>query len=91
MKNAKDDKGNELLKEALKLYEIPPEFVFASGVHGDTVNVVTHGGKKVIHKKGEPAKFKLTPVQITGIPPRNEKFWSNRLNQGITKEELVRR
>jgi hypothetical protein len=88
-----NDKYEALLEEALKVYEIPLQWVFASRVDRgkDTVIIVTHGGKKVIHKRGEAAKFKLKYEEISGFLPKKEMFFSDRLNQGITKEELRKR
>jgi len=86
-------KDDDLIAEALKVYEIPPQWVFASSV--DKVSgaavVVTYGGRKVIHRSGEAAKVKLTMVEISGFLPKAEMFWSDRLGQGITKEELRKR
>jgi hypothetical protein len=88
-----DDKDKALIEEALKVYGIPQQWVFASRVDKitDTAVIVTNGGKKVIHKRGEAAKFKLTEMEIAGFLPKKEMFWSDRLNQGITKEELKKR
>ena len=87
-----DDKDKALIEEALKVYGIPQQWVFASRVdkvRGAAV-IVTWGGKKVIHKKGEAAKFKLTSVEISGFLPKEEMFWSDRLKQGIPIEEIGR-
>jgi len=85
-------KGKEkaLFEEALKVYEIPPQWVFAARFDPirDAMVIVTHGGKKVIHKKGEPAKFKLTHVQISGFLPKKEMFWSDKFNCRISLDEL---
>ena len=88
-----DDKDKALIEEALKVYEIPPQWVFASRVDKvrDAAVIVTYGGRKVIHKLGEAAKVKLTMVEISGFLPKEEMFWSDRLNQGITKDELRKR
>ena len=88
-----DDKDNVLIKEALKVYGIPPQWVFASRVDKvrDAAVIITNGGKKVVHKAGEAAKFKLSEVEISGFLPKKEMFWSDRLGQGITKEELRKR
>jgi len=92
-KKDKDLNDEDLIAEALKVYEIPPQWVFASRV--DRVSgaavVVTHGGRKVVHRSGEVAKAKLTMVEISGFLPKKEMFWSDRLGQGITKEELRKR
>lgn len=87
------DTDKALLEEALKVYKIPPQWVFASSVNQekDTVTIVTNGGKKVIHKRGEAAKFKLSMTEISGFLPKAEMFWSDRFNQRITKEELKKR
>ena len=88
-----DNKDKALIKEALEVYGIPPQWVFASRVDKvrDAAVIVTWGGKKVIHKQGEEAKCKLTMVEISGFLPKEELFWSDRLGQGITKEELRKR
>lgn len=86
-------KDEDLIAEALKVYEIPSQWVFASRV--DKVSgaavVVTYGGRKVIHKLGEAAKAKLTMVEISGFLPKEEMFWSDRLGQGIKISELGKR
>ena len=88
-----ENKDKALLEEALKVYEIPQQWVFASRVDSekDTVIIVTNGGKKVIHKRGEAAKFKLKEEEISGFLPKREMFFSDRLNQSITKDELTKR
>lgn len=88
-----DEKDRSLIEEALRVYEIPSQWVFASRVDKvrDAAVIVTYGGRKVIHKLGEAAKAKLTMVEISGFLPKAEMFWSDRLGQGITKEELRKR
>lgn len=88
-----EEKDKALIEEALKVYEIPPQWVLASHVNRveNVATIVTYGGKKVIHKQGEAAKVKLTMVEISGFLPKEEMFWSDRLNQRITKEELRKR
>lgn len=88
-----NDKDKALIEEALRVYEIPPQWVLASRVDKirDAAVIVTYGGKKVIHKQGEAAKAKLSMVEISGVLPEKEMFWSDRLNQGITIEELRKR
>jgi len=88
-----DDKDKALIEEALKVYGIPPQWVLASCVDKvrDAAVIVTYGGKKVIHKQGEAAKVKMSIAEISGELPKKEPFWSDRLNQGITKEELRKR
>ena len=88
-----ENQDKALLEEALKVYEIPQQWVFASRVDSekDTVIIVTNGGKKVIHKRGEAAKFKLKEEEISGFLPKREMFFSDRLNQSITKDELTKR
>ena len=72
-----EDKDKALIEEALKVYEIPPQWVFASAVRQkeNVAVIVTWGGKKVIHKRGEAAKVKLTMVEISGFLPKQEMFW----------------
>jgi hypothetical protein len=88
-----DDKDKALIEEALKVYEIPPQWVFASRVDKvrDAAVIVTFGGKKIIHKQGEAAKFKLTKVEIGGFLPKEEMFWSKKFGQTISSSELKKR
>ena len=88
-----EDKDKALIEEALRVYEIPPQWVFASRVDRqmNAAVIVTHGGKKVIHKAGEEAKYKLTMVEISGFLPKEELYWSERLNQSIRLSELVKK
>jgi len=85
-------KGEEksLYEEALKVYEIPPQWVFAARFDPvrDAMVILTNGGKKVIHKKGEPAKFKLTYEQISGFLPKKEMYWSDKFSCRISIDEL---
>jgi len=86
--------GNKLLDEACRTYKIPAEHVFSHRVYPETdeVCIVTRGGKKFRHKKGEKAKFQLTHVQITGELPEDEKgtVWHKKLNQRISLGGLGR-
>lgn len=88
-----EDKDKALIEEALRVYEIPPQWVFASRVDRqmNAVVIVTHGGKKVIHKAGEKAKCKLTHMEIAGFLPKEELYWSGKLNQVIRLSELVKK
>lgn len=76
---------NTLIDEALKVYNIPREYVYASRAYVDDgeIVIVTNGGKKLRHKKGEPAKFKLTYTEITGELPEQETVWNKKLNQRV--------
>ena len=86
----KEEKG--LLEEALRVYKIPQEYVFSSKVYLETdeVVIVTHGGKKFKHRKGEPAKFELTETEITGEPPEEEMVWDEKLNQRRSVKEILK-
>ena len=73
---------NTLIDEALKIYNIPREYVYACRAYvedGEAV-IVTNGGKKLRHKKGEPAKFELTYTEITGELPEQGLVWDKKLN-----------
>jgi len=75
----------KLIEEALNVYKIPREHLFHSRIDrkiGEAV-VVTNGGKKLRHRKGEKAKFTLTEVQITGKVPEEELIWYKKLGQKI--------
>lgn len=82
-----------LIDEALKTYKIPKGYVFASGVDVETgkVVIVTHGGKKIRHRKGEPAKFELTYTEITGELPEQKLIWCEKLNQKIDLKTLFKK
>ena len=87
------DEDKTLIDEALKIYNIPREYVFASRAYvedGEAV-IVTNGGKKFIHKKGEPAKFKLTETEITGELPEQELVWDEKLNQRFNIKNLFKK
>ena len=88
-----DEKDKALIKEAQEVYGISPQWVLASAVRKpeNVAVIVTFGGKKVIYKRGEAVKTKLSFTEISGELPEKEMFWSDRLNQGITKEELKKR
>ena len=88
-----EDKDKALIDEALKVYEIPPQWVFASSVDRtrNTAVIVTWGGKKVIHKQGEAAKVKLTMVEISGFLPKEELFWSDKFGQRVLLSELKKK
>lgn len=83
------DQKEKLLEDALKVYRIPQEWVFASRVNeaGEVV-IVTNGGKKIIHKGGDPAKFELSYTEITGHKPEEEKAWSIKYNKWISINNL---
>ncbi|MGV8059682.1 MAG: hypothetical protein AB2L12_16930 [Smithellaceae bacterium] len=87
----KDEAKQKAIVEAtLKAYEIPPQWVFASRYdeQTDTVIIVTHGGKKIVHKVGAAIERKLTMVEISGFLPKEEMFWSEALNQRVRLSEL---
>lgn len=88
-----NEKNESLVEEALKVYKIPSKYVFASRVDEKTgeARIVTNGGKKVIHKKGEPARFELTQTEITGEPPEQELVWNEKLNQRQNIKGLFKR
>jgi len=82
----------KLIEEALRVYKIPREHLFHSRVDSKTGQavIVTNGGKKLRHRKGEKAKFTLTEVQITGKLPEEEMVWHKKLNQRISIKDLFR-
>jgi hypothetical protein len=82
-----------MLKEALKVYGIPPQYVFSSGVYADIgeVVIVTNGGKKIRHRQGEPAKVQLSETDITGELPKQELVWHEKLNQRINLTEILKK
>jgi len=79
------EKKKKLIDEALNVYGISKEHVFNSRIDEETGEavIVTHGGKKIKHRKGEKAKFKLNTIEKTGKPPRPRKkmIWDEKLNQ----------
>ena len=83
---------SKLIDEVLKVYKIPLKYVFASKYHPETgeVVIVTNGGKKLRHRPGEPAKFKLTEVQITGELPEEERAWIEKIDRRIPIRDSFR-
>jgi hypothetical protein len=81
-----------LLSEALKIYGIAPKFVFASKeISEDEIVIVTKGGKKVRHRKGEAAQFTLSFTEITGELEEKEEVFCPRLGQKIDlKKDVVK-
>jgi hypothetical protein len=75
----------KLIEEALRVYKIPKEHLFHSRIDHETGEavIVTNGGKKLRHRKGEKAKFTLTEVQITGKVPEEELIWFKKLGQRV--------
>ena len=86
-----EEKNEQLIKEVLEAYEIPQQWVLASRYdkQTDTVIIVTHGGKKIVHKVGSAIGQKPTMVEISGFLPKEELFWVERLGQKISKNELI--
>jgi len=82
-----------LIDEALKVYRISRRYVLGNRVDPETNEavIVTHGGKKFRHKKGETAKFELTETEITGEPPKDEMVWHEKLNQKIRVKDVLKK
>ena len=82
------DKLSELRAEALKVYGLSEEHVFSQRYDGDTgeMIIVTKGGKKIRHKHGEKALGELSEVDKTGISPKVEMVWDEKLNQRRPKD-----
>jgi len=82
----------KLINEALKVYKIPKEYLFHARIDPNTGEavIVTNGGKKLRHRKGGEAKFRLTEVEITGELPKEEMVWHEKLNQRIPSKGLFK-
>lgn len=93
MKVEKEKADQALIKEALKVYKIPKKYLFSSGInpHTGEAVILTHGGKKLRHKKGDKAKFELTETQITGNLPEQDLVWSEKYNQRIDLLSLFKK
>jgi len=75
---------NPVVKQALSLYDISKKDVFHCRVDAEgQAMIVTHGGKKLRHRMGEEAKFKLSESQKSGNPPEQDLVWSQKYNQGV--------
>jgi hypothetical protein len=74
-----------LIEEAIKTYQLLPEHVFAFRVHPEAKEavIVTAGGKKIMHKKGEQASIELSETDKTGMAPDEEMVWDIKLNQRV--------
>jgi len=57
----------------------------------DSIVIVTHGGKKISHKRGTEATVKLSEEDISGFLPKRELYWCEKLNQRISVDELIKR
>ncbi len=88
-----ETKRKAIVEETIKAYGIPSQWVLASRYdeQADTVVIVTHGGKKIVHKVGAAVEHKPTMVEISGFLPKEEMFWSKKLNQGIYLSELKKK
>jgi hypothetical protein len=75
----------QLIDEAIKTYQLLPEHVFAFSVYPEAEEtvIVTVGGKKIRHKKGEQASVELSETDKTGIAPDEEMIWDVKLNQRV--------
>ncbi|HPD57939.1 MAG: hypothetical protein BWY69_00809 [Planctomycetes bacterium ADurb.Bin401] len=85
-----ENKSEKLIKETLDAYGIPPQWVLGARYDekNDSVIIVTNGGKKIVHKIGSEIKQKPTMVEISGYLPKEELFWSKKLNQRIKLSDL---
>jgi len=83
----------KLINEALKVYKILKEYLFHARIDPNTGEavIVTNGGKKLRHRKGEEARFQLTEVQITGEIPKEERTWSKRFNARLSLKEIFKK
>jgi len=83
----------KLIAEGCKAYGVDRKFLFSSGIdpHTGEAVILTHGGKKLRHKKGHKAKFELTETQITGNLPEQELVWSEKFNQKIDLLRLFKK
>ena len=88
-----ESKNEKIVKDTLAAYEIPAQWVMAARYNEqtDTVTIVTHGGKKIVHKVGAPIERKLSMVEISGFLPKEELYWSKKLNGGVKLSELVKK
>jgi len=82
----------KLIDEGIKVYKIPREYLFSSGIDQNTGEavLVTSGGKKIKYRKGEDAKCKLTEVEITGKIQKEPMIWHEKLNQRISLKKLLK-
>lgn len=83
----------KLIAEGCKAYGIDRKFLFSSGIdpHTGEAVILTHGGKKIRHKKGDKAKFELTETQITGNLTEQDLVWSEKYNQKINLLSLFKK
>jgi len=74
---------DEYLQAALIVYGIPSNYVFAWRYDEptETITIITNGGKKVRHKRGDAANCKLTYVQITGELPTGSSKEGDKFNR----------
>jgi hypothetical protein len=87
------EKYKDFLAEALGVYNIPTCFVLAwrYDLPTDSMVVVTHGGKKISHKRGAGPTVTLSEGDISGFLPKSELYWCEKLNQRISIDELIKK
>lgn len=92
MKVENEKTEQALIDEALKVYKIPKEYVFNSRIDHNTGEAVilTRGGKKLRHRKGDKASFDLSQTDITGEPPEEDLVWSKKYNQRLDLKRLLK-
>lgn len=90
---SEDVKDDKVIKDTLAAYKIPEQWVLAARYNKltNTVTIVTNGGKKIVHTVGGSITQKLTNVEISGFLPKEEMFWSEKLNQDVKLSELIKR
>ena len=83
-----EKEGQDLIDEALKVYGISPENVFNSRIDKETGEavIVTNGGKKIRHRRGEAAKYELTGTDIAGERLEEDLVWDAKLNQSRQRD-----
>lgn len=85
-----------LIEEAIEVYNIPTEYIFNGSVtpihplkqaymggHTKIAIIVTNGGKKITHLRGDKAKFELTEIEITGVFQKEKRIWNKKLKQFV--------
>ena len=87
------DNERKLFEDALKTYQLSPEHVFSFSIYEETREavIVTRGGQKLRHRKGDPASIELSETDKTGIAPEQEKVWVDRLGGRVDLKQLNRR
>lgn len=91
--NGLSKEERKLFDEAIETYQLKTEHVFSFSIYAETKEavIVTKGGQKIRHRKGDPASIELSETDKTGIAPEEEIVWIDRLNGRVKRRQINER